>query len=311
LDRVQAVHPNWSGHLLLSPAERGVQHEGHDSRGVYALAGDVLTVTWDDYPEESFLNVSGVFVHEQLVGRSPNLPGLFSVELAGVMLRATRLAVVVPGSMLEVQMRLQTSDPLAFQQVFVDREYDTPNLPEIAATVVDLGANIGFASLFFALRYPQARILAVEPEDQNFAILQANTAALGSRIRTQHAAAWISDGFINLHTEDAAGAPLGNWGVQVSESASSSHRMTPCYRLATLLDRAGFDSVDVLKVDIEGAELELFSHQAGDWLDRVRLIIVETHDRFRPGSEAAVRAALHPMFEELPPSGENLMFRRL
>jgi hypothetical protein len=78
----------------------------------------------------------------------------------------------------------------------------------------------------------------------------------------------------------------------------------------TLLDQAGFHHVDILKIDIEGAELEVFSNGAEEWLSRVNLIIIETHDRFRPGSEEAVRKAVHPMFDELTPSGESLFFRR-
>jgi hypothetical protein len=81
--------------------------------------------------------------------------------------------------------------------------------------------------------------------------------------------------------------------------------------VASEYQKAGFQNVDILKVDIaEGAELELFSHDAAEWLPRIALIIVETHDRFRPGTEEAVRRSLHPMFEELPRSGENLFFRR-
>ena len=114
---------------------------------------------------------------------------------------------------------------------------------------------------------------------------------------------------MNLSRTDATGAPLGEWGVQVSSTPGAPDRMTACYRLATLLDRAGFDRVDLLKVDVEGAELELFSHDPQAWLPRVGMVIVETHDRFRPGSEAAVRSALSA-FEELPSRGEHLVFRR-
>ena len=68
--------------------------------------------------------------------------------------------------------------------------------------------------------------------------------------------------------------------------------------------------MDILKVDIEGAELEIFSQGTAEWLPRVDLIIIETHDWFRPGSDAAVRMAVQELFEELPRSGENLFFRR-
>ena len=64
------------------------------------------------------------------------------------------------------------------------------------------------------------------------------------------------------------------------------------------------------RLDIEGAELELFSEGIDDCLDRIQMIIIETHDRFRPGSEAAVRKALEPSFQEKPRNGENLFFVR-
>jgi hypothetical protein len=79
--------------------------------------------------------------------------------------------------------------------------------------------------------------------------------------------------------------------------------------MRSLLGRSGFPRIDVLKVDIEGAELELFTGPT-DWLASVDCVVVETHDRFRPGSDAAVREALAADFVELPRSGENLVFRR-
>lgn len=176
---------------------------------------------------------------------------------------------------------------------------------------MDLGANIGLATVFFGIKYPGARILAVEPEDNNYAITVANVSALGDRVHTRNAAVWIRDAVINLHTEDENGLSLGEWGARVSEQPGASGKTTKCHKLGTLLDSAGLASVDILKVDIEGAELEVFSNAAEEWLPRINLIIIETHDRFRPGCEAAVRKAIRPMFEELPRQGSNLFFRRL
>jgi hypothetical protein len=72
----------------------------------------------------------------------------------------------------------------------------------------------------------------------------------------------------------------------------------------------GGREVDILKIDVEGAELELFSANVSAWLPYVKLITIETHERFRPGSEIAVRKAVAGTFEELPRVGENLFFRR-
>jgi hypothetical protein len=96
----------------------------------------------------------------------------------------------------------------------------------------------------------------------------------------------------------------------VSETPTGSKSMVNCYTINSLMDRAAIASVDILKIDVEGAEREIFAQGADKWLSRANLVLVETHDRFRPGSEASVRSALSADFEELPQRGENLYFRR-
>jgi FkbM family methyltransferase len=210
-----------------------------------------------------------------------------------------------------VALRLNSSDIPTFDQIFGKYEYESQSLPQSARSIVDLGANVGLAAVFFGLKYPQAEILAVEPEDSNFAIMASNTAALGSRIKTERAAVWIYDGHINLQTDAEDGSPLGAWGVRTSDRIDNATAVTKCFKLDTLLDNAGFSTVDILKIDIEGAELQVFSEGAESWLPRVGMIIIETHDRFQAGSEQAVRQAIASLFEELPSIGENLFFRRI
>ena len=308
--RVPATHPHWNGFLLLSEDDDKIIHEGTGSTGRYQRQGDRLVLRWDKFDPEAYLLVSGCYIQETLAKGMPNANNVLMVTLGRQMLRATKLSVLVPEYNYEVTLRVGTSDVPTFEQVFTNREYESANLPEAAEGIVDLGANIGLASAYFALRYPKARILAVEPEAENFMMLQANTQALGGRVVPVLGAVWKEDGSTNLHTEDDAGRPMGAWGVQVSDAQSAAARTIDCYRLDTLLKISGFEHVDILKIDIEGAELELFTYSAEAWLDRAKLIAVETHDRFRPGSEAAVRDALADSFEELPQVGENLFFRR-
>ena len=80
--------------------------------------------------------------------------------------------------------------PTFWQQVFVNCEYDFPELSPSASTIVDLGANIGLATLYFAARYPQASILAVEPAAENFNVLLRKTQSLGLRVHRYQAAVW-------------------------------------------------------------------------------------------------------------------------
>jgi FkbM family methyltransferase len=188
--------------------------------------------------------------------------------------------------------------------------HDSPHLPQDATAIVDLGANIGLATMFFAIKYPDARILAVEPEEDNYDMLVGNTSGLGSRLKAVNAAAWTHDGIINLQTEDIHGKHLEAWAYQVTSDVGRSKRAVRCSTLKTLLDNAGLDTVDILKIDIEGSELELFSENTEGWINRAEFIMVETHDRFRPGTDSAVRRALQPKFQELPRSAEHLLFKR-
>jgi FkbM family methyltransferase len=309
--RVEAIHPHWHGFLKLSNADDSVEHIGHASKGTYDVTDNLLTVRWEKYAPDIFLEIAGIYVERSLKDHLPRLEHLFALKLGEKVIAAKRISVVVPDTEYEVTLRLGTSDIPTFGQVFGSCEYQSPNLPNSADTIVDLGANIGLASVFFGLKYPDARLLAIEPEESNFIAMVDNTRALGGRVQRQHAAVWTEDGFISLHTESDAGLPLGAWGAQVSSRENASSTPTRCFQMGTLLNQAEFDHVDILKIDIEGAELEIFSQTAQLWLPRVQLIIVETHDRFRPGSELAVREALALMFEELPRCGENLFFRRV
>jgi FkbM family methyltransferase len=308
--RVQALHPHWNGYLKLSSVGGRVAHENHASVGRYELSGSRLTILWDRFQPDVFHAYDDVYVHEDLLSPMPKLEQLFMVSLAGTALRVSAVSVRIPGSKYYVTLRVGSSDLPTFGQIFLSQEYQSPHLPDTAETIVDLGANAGFAAVFFGLKYPQARILALEPEPSNYSAAIGNVAALGSRVQTLLGAVWAYDGWINLHTHSATGESLDAWGCQVSEVAANAVAQTRCYRLETLLQQAEFEVVDILKVDIGGAELELFATASYSWLPKVKLVIVETHDRFRPGSEAAVRNALAADFEELPRQGENLFFRR-
>jgi FkbM family methyltransferase len=309
--RIEAIHPHWHGFLRLSARDMSVQHEGNPNRGKYDLRDGRLTVYWEQYAPDVFVSCLGKYVHEKLMAAIPEAEALFAVTVHRKPYAARRITVSVPGSDYEVALRLNSSDIPTFDQVFGINEYESPHLPQSATSIVDLGANVGLAAVFFGLKYPQAQILAVEPESSNFAIMAANTAALGARVSREHAAVWIHDGHIHLQTDAEDGSPLGAWGVRTSDRIDAASAVTKCFKLDTLLDKAGFSTVDILKVDIKGAELQLFSKGAESWLPRVGMVIIETHDRFQPGSEKAVREAIAPLFEELPAIGENLFFRRI
>lgn len=303
--RVRAVHPQWQSELLLEQDGDRVSLPIADSHGHYSLEGRRLVVRWDKFPADSFELLSGIYIHQKLI--SLTLARFFHGSVRWNGIEATGWKAKVPGTNLSVNLRVPGSDTAVFSQVFIGKEYASNDLPRDARTIVDLGANIGLASIYFALRYPSASIVAYEPDSSNFQVMTENVSPLRDQIHCVNAAAWSANDTVALEFEDSQGVDLKPWGIRTSESATGPR--VPCFRLETIFDNAGFSSVDLLKIDIEGAEAEVFTDRSLLWLPRVRFICLETHDRFKPGSEEAVRAALRGRFEELPKSGENLLFR--
>ncbi len=102
-------------------------------------------------------------------------------------------------------MRLNTSDFPTFDQVFIQQEYDF-DISRAPKVIVDAGANIGLASIYFANKYPDAKIIAIEPEQSNFKLLEMNVSPYPNVIPVQ-AALWNKNEDINLIDPG-----LGKWG---------------------------------------------------------------------------------------------------
>lgn len=198
--------------------------------------------------------------------------------LRSLVRRDPKLIVLdVPGFEYSVSARPGTSDAAAFEQVFGGAyALDLPFEPRL---ILDLGANVGYASVDLALRYPKARVVAVEPEPSNAALLRRNVTALG-RVEVVEAAVWPRTGTVAL--EDPG---KGKWGMRVQAGGRAG--VVRAVTIPELLADAGAERADLVKIDIEGSELDLFSEETG-WLTQVGALVIELHDRFRPGCQDAV-----------------------
>ncbi len=192
----------------------------------------------------------------------------------------------IPGSSKTAFIRLGTTDVDAFEHVFINEEYGF-SLQCPPKIIVDVGANIGLSAIYFARRFPEATIIALEPDPANFKMLEKN-AERYPKIIPIHAALWNSDGSIEVYDSGR-----GSWGMRVKEHAPGPDTVrVPSITLNTLLDKHGISTVDLLKVDIEGAECEVLQ-DAHAWIDRIGTMCIELHDRFREGcSEAFERATV-------------------
>ena len=209
------------------------------------------------------------------------LPGILAAAKAGATRSVVKVTLERRDLKHPIQLRIPSSDVPTYRQVFIDGEYafHAQKTPEV---IVDAGANIGLASVYFANKYPDAKIIAIEPEQSNFDLLKENTSPYPNIIPIQ-AALWNKNGEINL-----VDPGLGKWGFMTGEKTSSGEsRDNVCHAVkAITVDRIiadyGLERVNILKVDIEGAEKEVFSDTSA-WIDSVDSIIVELHERMKPG----------------------------
>jgi len=163
--------------------------------------------------------------------------------------------------------------------IFIEREYDCAALLGFAPkTILDLGANIGFASLYLSTLFPQASIATVEPDPRNVHPLKRNLQFNGVNATTFEAAAGSGEGTLQLRFgDDPMCSSLETNDMHVHPSATSVAVTT----VPAILAKLGWSQIDLLKVDIEGGEDDLFSKNA-DWLSKVRAIIMEIHPNTTP-----------------------------
>jgi FkbM family methyltransferase len=209
--------------------------------------------------------------------------GVLAVSSFRLCGRPRELAIVPLQSTHPVYLRIDTSDFCAYRDVLIFRtkSYDPAISDFNPKTIVDVGAHIGMASISFALQYPAARIIAIEPEPSNFAALVRNTAPYKT-ITPIHAALWRQDGEVTLGPSNAH--PKGAFAI-VENGIQRVRAIT----METAMREAGIDSIDLLKVDIEGAEIEVFD--SCPWMVKVRVLAIELHDRIRPECISVVKNA--------------------
>lgn len=240
--------------------------------------------------------------HQEKLGRAPSALRLLAHWIRQLFGQPPIAPVKLAGLRHPVYLRPWSSDLYVFEQILIDREYDTPMARP--ATILDAGANIGLAAVYFANRFPDARIVALEPDGDNFAMLQLNTRRYPN-IQCLRSALWSHRTRLHL-----ANAGEKSWALQFTagdeREAPSVWAMSIDEVSEVTLSGVPFDLV---KIDIEGAEQKVFA-AGGRWLEQAQSIIVECHDRLVRGCEATVlQAANHHQFT-LHRSGEYLVLQR-
>ena len=219
-------------------------------------------------------------------------------------------AVIQPGLHAPVIIRTAQKDQKVFEAIFLREEYDCL-LPADARVIVDAGANVGYSALWYAMRYPNARIIAMEPDPANLELLYRNCAAY-EHISVLPYALWGENEHLNLQFRAPEGGRFGSWGtrtVPAAEDVTAGASQVRAVTIDWVMETCKLDAIDILKIDVEGAEKEIFESPHRRWLASVGVIATEFHDRFKPGCTQALRDLLRDTPFREKRRGENWFFQ--
>jgi FkbM family methyltransferase len=209
-------------------------------------------------------------------------------------------SVKVPGLPKRTKIRKGSSDWKAFKQVFIWKEYDYP-LSSTPGTILDAGANVGYASLWFTQLFPHAQIVSLEPESSNFEMLKINTSDYPN-VHPIKAGLWGRSCFLKITHPD-----WGNWGFRTEETETEIEGSVRALNVKEIMDTYGWETIDLLKMDIEGAELNVFATGADAWLPKVKIMFLELHDNVNRDCSKNVFKALLKHDFSVDITGENII----
>lgn len=211
-----------------------------------------------------------------------------------------------------IHMTTSSADVATLLEIADRQVYKLPqNLAERVGDrpVVDIGAHIGLAAVYFANRFTESRVVSFEPNPRNYDYLLANSTAYNGQIEAVNAAVASQPGY-------AAGRAAGRTENHVTRiyqaSPSAGQEAVWAWSPEEIVQGVNED-IGLLKVDIEGAEKDLFGSGAMDeLLDTTQVMLVETHDMYQPGSAQAVHeAALRSKMELYGDNGHTTIYSRV
>ncbi len=204
-----------------------------------------------------------------------------------------------------LELRLSSPYLGAFKGVFLDVEYDGTGLFESPPRrILDLGANIGMGSLSLACQFPVAEFLCVEPDPRNLALLETNLHVNLLDAEIVAAAVGAAPGKLKLRFDvDPTCSALETSPMHDLSNATEVQVMT----VPDLLAKKGWETVDLVKIDIEGTEEQLLSSH-NEWLTRAGAILLEIHPNTTPEAIASYLAPFGFHLERIGHGREPVYF---
>lgn len=185
-----------------------------------------------------------------------------------------------------VYLRENSTDHTVFKQIFVGREYDF-EIPFKPRNILDGGANIGLAALYFASRFKDLVIISVEPDAENIQAIKRNIQNYPN-VKIFQSAIWHTSAYLKVIDPG-----YGKWALKVEEVSKNDPQAFKATTINEIMKLFNVDSFDIIKLDIEGAEREIFlNNNYLEWIKNTRMLIIEIHDFLYAGLSTEIIAKM-------------------
>lgn len=183
----------------------------------------------------------------------------------------------------DFHLKRSSSDTMVFEQVIRNKEYkaviDLANSKNIELkNIIDAGANIGLTTLYLKSKYPKAKVILLEPENSIFERMKTNLEInqLTDVIPIQ-CGLWYEETTLQI---DRSFRDNEDWSVKLTKHSEGNVANIKCKTLSQIKKEFEIDVIDFLKIDIEGAEKEVFLMDEGikTWLPSIKIVALEIHD---------------------------------
>lgn len=209
------------------------------------------------------------------------------------------VTITLPDSNHPLFLRAGTSDIYAFEHVFAHQCYRLNTQSGSAKFIIDCGANVGYSTVYFAQKYPKATVVAIEPDSSNIQLLKRNSEQY-KNIHVLHTAVWRNQAHLKITNKNAS-----KWAFTVSETTAEDPEGFKAIGITDVLRQFEANFIDILKIDVEGAEYEMLESGYENWLSKTNVLVIELHERLKPGCEARFNKAIGSFPHQRTTSGEN------
>jgi FkbM family methyltransferase len=206
-------------------------------------------------------------------------------------------------------IRPGTSDWVIFRDFFLKESYTKTDSKITNMNIIDAGANIGAASFLFKLRHPESNIFAIEPDASNCKLYKINMSPFSNIVLFEAGLHHTNDLILKILNPNASkySFQLG----QDSDSSTENNEMgVKSISINKIIETYQLDTIDIVKIDIEGGEKSLFE-QNTEWVDKSNKLIIELHEHYAPGCSASLIRTIAPYNFKIGWAGENFVLTKV